>query len=136
MIIIIIIIIIICFRARLGSATLNLYPCSLDQTLASTIGTCRLATSRYLPSLAEATMYVQSALLLENVFQDGWTLRLGDGAEELTPGVATKREESPLPIRATQGGTGLQGCLRRPRVFLKKNHRSRTRLDLALCRGI
>ena len=65
-------------------------------------------------------MYVQSALLLENVFQDGWTLRLGDGAEELTPGVATKREESPLPIRATQGGTGLQGCLRRPRVFLLK----------------
>ena len=78
---------------------------------------------------------MQSALFLENVFQDGWTLRLGDGAEELTPGVATKREESPLPIRATQGGTGLQGCLRRPRVFLKKNHRSRTRLDLALCRG-
>ena len=30
--------------------------------------------------------------------------RLGDGAEWLTPpGVAAKREESPLPIRATQG---------------------------------
>ena len=81
------------------------YPCSLDQTLASTIGTCRLATSRYLPSLAEVTMhmYVRSALFLEDVFPDGWTLRLGDGAEGLTPGVAAKREESPLLIRAMQG---------------------------------
>ena len=28
---------------------------------------------------------------------------LGDEAEGLTPGVAAKREESPLPIRATHG---------------------------------
>ena len=33
---------------------------------------------------------------------DGWTLRSGDEAEELTSGVATKREESPLRIRAMQ----------------------------------
>ena len=40
---------------------------------------------------------------MQDVFTDGWTLRLGDGAEGLTPGVAMKREESPLLIRATQG---------------------------------
>ena len=62
-----------------------------------------MATSRYLPSLAEAMIYVRSALFLEDVFPDGWTLRLGDGAEGLTPGVAAKREESPLLIRATLG---------------------------------
>ena len=88
-----------------------------------------------MPSLAEATMYVQSALFLENVFQDGWTLRLGDGAEELTPGVATKREESPLPIRATQGEQDSK-AVSEDHVYFFKNHRSRTRLDLALCRGI
>ena len=74
----------------------------LDNAITSTIGTCRPATSRYLPSFAEATMYAQGALSLEDVFPDGWTLRLGDRAKELTSGVATKREESPLRIRATQ----------------------------------
>ena len=75
----------------------------MDRTIASSIGTCRLATSRYLPCLAEATMYVRGALILEDVLPDGSTFQLGDGAEALTPGVAAKREESPLLIRATQG---------------------------------
>ena len=56
-----------------------------------------------MPSLAEATMYARSALLLGDISPDGWTLRLGDEAEGLTPGVAAKREESPLPIRAMKG---------------------------------
>ena len=68
---------------------------------------CKLATSRYLPpylpSLAETdTMYARGAHSLEVILPDGWTLRSGDGAEELTSGVATKGEESPLLIRATQ----------------------------------
>ena len=79
----------------------------LDQALFVTIGTCRLATSRYLPSylqsLAETdTMYARGAHSLEDILPDGWTLRSGDGAEELTSGVATKGEEPPLLIRATQ----------------------------------
>ena len=36
--------------------TSTYYLHSLEQALTSTIGTCRLATSRYLPSLAKATM--------------------------------------------------------------------------------
>ena len=47
-------------------------------------------------------MYVRGALLLEDVFPDVWTFRSVHGAERLTSGVATKREESPLRIRATQ----------------------------------
>ena len=86
------------------AAGLISYPCSLDQTLASTIGTCRLATSHYLPSLVEATMYVRSALFsfqMAGLCVCVWVM--DDGAEGLTPGVAAKREESPLLIRATQG---------------------------------
>ena len=57
----------------------------------------------YLPSLAETdTMYARGAHSLEDILPDGWTLRSGDGAEELTSVVATKGEESPLLIRATQ----------------------------------
>ena len=114
-------------------ATWLFYLRSLDQTLASKIGTCRLATSRYLPSLAEATMYARSALLLGDVFPDGWTLRLGDEAEGLTPGVAAKREESPLPIRATQGEQDPKAVSEDHVDLLIKNHRSRTGLDLAHC---
>jgi hypothetical protein len=47
-------------------------------------------------------MYVRGALILEDVLPDGSTLQSGDAAEALTPGVAAKREESPLLIRATQ----------------------------------
>ena len=79
-----------------------------------------MATSRYLPSLAEATMYVRGALVLEDVFPDGWTLRLGDGAEGLTPGVAAKREESHLPIRATQGGQDTKAVSEEHVYFLQK----------------
>ena len=48
--------------------TSTYYLHSLEQALTSTIGTCRLATSRYLPSLAKATMlttnfYSRGALL-------------------------------------------------------------------------
>ena len=46
-------------------------------------------------------MCVRGALLLEDALPDGWTMRSGDRAEGLTLGVATKREESPLLIRAT-----------------------------------
>ena len=70
----------------------------LDNAITSTIGTCRLATSQYLPSLAEAAMYARGALSLEDVLPDGCILRSGDRAEELTSGVATKREESPLRL--------------------------------------
>ena len=53
--------------------------------------------------LAETdTMYARGAHSLEDILPDGWTLRSGDGAEELTSGVATKGEQSPLLIRATQ----------------------------------
>ena len=48
-----------------------------------------------------------------------WTLRLGDWAEGLTPGVAAKREESTLQIRATQGEKDTNAVSEdRPRVFL------------------
>ena len=124
--------------ARLVERCYLFYLRSLDQTLASTIGTCKLATSRYLPSLAEATMtmYARSALLLGDVFPDGWTLRLGDEAEGLTPGVAAKREELPLPIRATQGEQDPKAVSDDHVDLLKKNHRSRTGLDLAHCWAI
>ena len=55
------------------------------QSLFVMIGTRRLATSRYWPSLAETDTDVR-ALSLEEV-----TLRSGDGAEDFTSGVATKR---------------------------------------------
>ena len=67
---------------------------------------------------------MQSALFLENVFQDGWTLRLGDGAEELTPGVATKSEEFPLPIRATQGEQDSKAVSEDHVYFFKKPPKS------------
>ena len=97
------------------------------------MGTCRLATSRYLPSSAETAL---GAHPLEDVLLDGWTMRSGDGAEELTSGVATKREESPLRISATQeeqypnavSDDYVDCCL--------QNHRRRMRLDLMHCRGI
>ena len=57
-------------------------------------------------------------------FPDGWTLRLGDGAEGLTPGVAAKREESPLLIRATQGEQDTKAVSEDHVYFI----RSRTRL--------
>ena len=47
-------------------------------------------------------MYAQGALSLEVGLLDGWTLRLGDGAEELTLGVATKEVERPTSTRVVQ----------------------------------
>ena len=70
--------------------------------------------------MAEATMYVRSALFLEDVFSDGWTLCLGDGAERLTPGVAAKREESPLLIRAMQGEQDTKAVSEDHVYFLQK----------------
>ncbi|KAL5493834.1 hypothetical protein EMCRGX_G015066 [Ephydatia muelleri] len=65
-----------------------------------------------------------SALFLEDVFPDGWTLRLGDGAEGLTPGVAAKREESPLLIRATQGEQDTKAVSENHVYFLQKPRKS------------
>ena len=47
-------------------------------------------------------MYARGAPLLGDDYLDGWTFGSGDGAEGLTSGVVTKREESPPRIRATQ----------------------------------
>ena len=69
-------------------------------------------------------MYVRSALFLEDVFPDGWTLRLGDGAEGLTPGVAAKREESPLLIRATQGEQDTKAVSEDHVYFIQKPRKS------------
>ena len=56
-------------------------PLFLDQALTSTFGTCRIVTSRYLLTLAEATtMYAQGALLFGDGLLDGWTYGMGDGA--------------------------------------------------------
>ena len=65
-------------------------------------------------------MNVRSVLFLEDVFPDGWTLRLGDEAEGLTPGVAAKREESPLLIRATQGEQDTKAVSEDHVYFLQK----------------
>ena len=75
---------------------------SLDVALALKIGTCRLATSWYLPSLAEATMYALDAPLLGGGHLDGWTFGSGDGAERLTSGVATKWVDLSTQNRAMQ----------------------------------
>ena len=114
------------------------YTHSLDQALTFMVGTCRLATSQYLPSLAEATMYVQGALSLEDVLLDGsWTLRSGDGAEELTSGVAMKRQgESTLPIRATQEEHYPKAVSEDQVDLFSQNHRCRTGLHLVHCRDI
>ena len=105
---------------------------SLDQELVSTIGTCRLATSRYLLSLAEAwTMYVRGAPLL-----DVWTFRSGDGAEGLTLGVATKREESPLRIRATLEEQDPNAVSEDHVNLFIQNHRRWTGLYQVHCPGI
>ena len=42
----------------------------LDIALDFTIGTCRLATSGYLPYLAEATMYARGAGVARIIFGD------------------------------------------------------------------
>ena len=47
-------------------------------------------------------MYAWGVLSLEDLLLDGWALRVGDEAEELTSGVAKKGEESSLLIRAMQ----------------------------------
>ena len=78
------------------------YTSSLDQPLACPIGTCRLTTSRYLPSMAEAPMYALGAFLLGDGFLDDWTLETGDGAEELTSGVATKRVDCSTQTRVME----------------------------------
>ena len=65
-----------------------------------------------------------SALFLEDVFPDGWTLRLGDGAEGLTLGVAAKREESLLLIRATQGEQDTKAVSEDHVYFLQKPRKS------------
>ena len=89
-----------------------------------------------MPSLAEATMYVLGALLLEDVLPDVWTFRSGDGAEGLTSGVATKREESPLRIRATQEEQDPKAVSEDHVDLFTQNHRRRTGLDQAHCPGI
>ena len=61
---------------------------------------------------------------MEDVFPDGWTLRLGDGAEELSLGVAAKREESPLLIRAMQGEHDLKAVSKDDVSFLRKPPKS------------
>ena len=71
---------------------------------------------------------------MEDVFPDGCTLRLGDGAEELTLGVATKREESPLLIRAMQGEHDLKAVSEDEVSY--ENPQSWMRQELALYRGI
>ena len=87
---------------------------SLDVALAFKIGTCRLATSRYLPSLAEATMYALDAPLLGDGHLDGWTFGSGDGAEGLPSGVATKWVDLSTQNRAMQEELYPKAVLRRP----------------------
>ena len=70
-----------------------LLPCSLDQVLASIIGTCRLATSRYLPPLAEGTMlttylYSHGAHSLELRMENTLTFG-GEETISLSPNVST-----------------------------------------------
>ncbi|KAL5467621.1 hypothetical protein EMCRGX_G031880 [Ephydatia muelleri] len=77
-------------------------------------GTCRLATSRYLPSLAEATMYALDAPLLGDGHLDGWTFGSGDGVEGLTSGVATKWVDLSTQNRAMQEELYPKAVLRRP----------------------
>ena len=73
-------------------------------------------------------MYARGALSLEDVLPDGCRLRSGDRAEELTSGVATKREES--PNRATQEEQYPKAVSKDHVDLLSKNHRRRTGLDL------
>ena len=105
-------------RAVEGAHLLNTLPSSsalsLDVALAFKIGTCRLATSRYLPSLAEATMYALGAPLLGDGHLDDWTFGLGDGAEGLTSGVATKWVDLSTQNRAMQEELYPKAVLRRP----------------------
>ena len=56
---------------------------------------------------------------MEDVFPDGWTMRSGDRAGGLTPGVAAKREET-LPTRAAQGDQDLKAASEEDQVYLKK----------------
>ena len=105
-------------RAVEGAHLLNTLPSSsalsLDVALAFKIGTCRLATSRYLPSLAEATMYALGAPLLGDGHLDDWTFGSGDGAEGLTSGVATKWVDLSTQNRAMQEELYPKAVLRRP----------------------
>ena len=61
---------------------------------------------------------------MEDVFPDGWTLRLGDRAEGLTPGVAAKREESRLLIRATLGKQDIKAVSEDHVYFIQKLRKS------------
>ena len=118
------------------SSTYYLRAHSLDIALDFTIGTCRLATSRYLPSLADATMYARGAPLLGDDLLDGWTFGSGDGAEGLTSGVVTKREESPPRIRATQEEIYPKAVFEDHVDHCFSNHGRRTGLDLEKCPAI
>ena len=73
------------------------YPHSLDQVLSVTTGTCRLATSRYFPSLAEGLMMYSrdSGHLLEQLS----TLKsLGDEEEAVSSDGIVKGVFSALNI--------------------------------------
>ena len=63
-------------------------------------------------------------------------MRSGDGAEKLISGMATKGEEPPLLIRATQEEQYPKAVSDNYVDPLFSNHRRRTRLDLTHCRGI
>ena len=62
-----------------------------------------------------------------------WDRQTGDEAERCTSGVATKREESPLPIRAMQEADHPEAASKDlVDSFLKKNHNSWMRLEQRL----
>ena len=68
---------------------------------------------------------------------DGWTFGLGDGAEGLTSGVATKWVDLSTQNRAMQEELYPKAVLRRPcGSFFYKNHGRRTGLDLEQCQAI
>ena len=61
-----------------------------------------------------------------------WDGQTGDEAERYTSGVATKREGSPLPIRATQEADHPEAASKDLGTVSLKNHNSWMRLDQRL----
>ena len=61
-----------------------------------------------------------------------WDGQTGDEAERCTSGVATKREGSPLPIRAMQEADHPEAASKDLWTVFKKNHNSWMRLNQRL----
>ena len=97
--------------------TSTYYLHSLEQALTSTIGTCRLATSRYLPSLAKATM------LTTNFYSRG------AHALELLCTWKTFGDEETVSSEGSVKGDILLNSLIRGRASYLSNSRSRAAMD-------